>query len=354
VRKVLVFGAAFAATALSAAAVPSHAGSDPDPWATGTVPSAGQITPTPTVSPPTSTGEPAPTTSATPRRRPTERTRAPRPTGPATARAVMVTPPNPEQKTFSYGRSARQRVDVYWSADDEGAETRPGVLLLHGGSWRGGDKSSWRYTARKLVAQGYTVYAANYRLTSQAPWPAQRQDALSALRWIHRTAERWRTDPRRIVVVGSSAGGHLATQLGTYLTGSSRLRGVIALSPVNSPYLAYQDGGKPNATQEQVNLRTAVTQLVGCTPSEQDAECWRRLEDASAVAHVTGDDAPMLLMHTAKEFVSTAHSTALEDALKTVGVRSAVRVFPGSDHGGAMLRDEQIFTTVVRWIEALT
>lgn len=210
VRKVLVFGAALAATALSAVAVPADAQTDSRP--------------------------PGPDTRHAG-------------TGPvATATAVMVTAPHPHKASYAYGKNARQRVDAYWrttrTTGNARPKRRPGVLLLHGGYWWGGDKGSWKYTARKLTTRGYAVFAANYRLAPKSRWPAQRDDAEDALTFIKRNARRWNLDPGRIVVMGSSAGGHLATQLGTYGSGGKRVRGVVALSPVNSPYLAYQDGGE--------------------------------------------------------------------------------------------------------------
>lgn len=244
-------------------------------------------------------------------------------------------------------------MDVYWNASRANGKPRPGVLLLHGGYWWGGDKKAWSYAARRLAARGFTVFAPNYRLSGKARWPAQRDDALATLAFIKRNAKRWNTDPARMAVIGSSAGGHLATQLGTYGSGARRVRGVVALSPVNSPYLAYQDGGKPEATRPQVRLRDAVAQLVDCTPSEQDASCWKRLQDASSTAHVTRGDAPMLLMHGSADFVPVTHSTGLSQALRAAGVRSAVRTVPGELHGGALISDPRTFAYVVKWLRTV-
>ncbi|MBC6457575.1 alpha/beta hydrolase [Actinomadura sp. HBU206391] len=242
-------------------------------------------------------------------------------------------------------------MDAYWR--DPGAETQPAVLLLHGGYWKVGDKSSWGRVAYKLAADGYAVFAADYRLTGEAPWPAQRDDASAALEFIKRHSARFKVDPNRIVVVGSSAGGQLATMLGTYGAGAQRVRGVVALSPVNSPYLGYLDGALPGALGSQVLLRRAVEELIGCTPGEIGTACWQRLEDVAPATHAGRGDAPMLIMHSTQEFVPAAHSTELVAALKGYGVPVTLKEEPGTAHGLAIIKDPQAWRTVLTWIDSI-
>ncbi|MFF5260736.1 alpha/beta hydrolase fold domain-containing protein [Actinomadura viridis] len=293
------------------------------------------------------------------------------PTGPAqsragapdpvvSTRAVMVTPRPPKVVTYAYGKHPRQRLDAYWRAGTptraqaQGQAPRPAVLVLHGGSWLTGDKSSWKYFARRLTAQGYTVFSANYRLATQAAWPAQRDDAVSAVEFIKKNAARWNIDPNRVVAIGSSAGGLLASQLGTYGDGASRVRGVLALSPVNTPYLAYQDGAKADATPGKRYLRRAVVDLVRCVPSESDPACWKRVEDADASSHVSATDAPMLLMHATDELVPPTHSTGLAAALRGVGVPATVKVVPGTMHASELLNDPSVYPAILSWLKART
>ncbi|RFU41782.1 alpha/beta hydrolase [Actinomadura logoneensis] len=269
----------------------------------------------------------------------------------------MVTPKLPRTKTFAYGKNARQRVDVYWqpvSPKDKKAKARPGVFLLHGGYWLEGDKGAWKYLARRLTAQGFTVFAANYRLAPAAQWPAQRDDAVSALAYVRKHARYFNLDPKRVAVVGSSAGGLLATQLGTLDDGGERVRGVVALSPVNTPYLAYQDGGEPTASAAQRKLRGAVGKLVGCVPGAAVTACWDKLDDANAASHVSRGDAPMLLFHSKGDFVPATQSTALAGALRTAGVPVTVRTVSGRMHGGALMIDPTVYPTLLAWLKART
>ncbi|WP_233510180.1 alpha/beta hydrolase [Actinomadura craniellae] len=327
-RKVLVFGTALAATCIASLLTPPGSAAAP-------------LEPTPT---------PGGTVSAVPSPPPPE-VPAP-PPDVASGEAVQVTPPPPHRRTFAYGTHPRQQLDVYWrTSPTEGA--RPAVLLLHGGAWRQGSKNGWSYIAGRLTQLGYVAIAPNYRLSQQAVWPAQRDDVQSALLYVKQNAARWGVDPDRIVAVGSSAGGHLATMLGTFGTGGEQVRGVVAMSPVNSPYLSVVDGNAAGEGGSRWAVRNAAIELVGCTPADSDLVCLSRFEDASSTTYASAGDAPMLLMHSTDEFVPVTHSTGLADALNRVGVKTTVRTYPGKAHGVGIVSDEAVFLSVVRWIDSV-
>ncbi|WP_433229982.1 alpha/beta fold hydrolase [Actinomadura formosensis] len=375
-RKVLVCGAAFAATCLAAVAVPvgAHA-APPVPGASSgpSAPPAGEPgTAAPSGEPQTGdSGSQSPSASATTLPGNGRPGADGEPDGTATARAVMVTPQLPKFRTYAYGKDAAQKIDAYWRQDARQAGPRPVVLILHGGYWLQGDKGGgWKYFARRLTEEGFVVLSANYRLSPKAHWPAQRDDSLAALAFIKKYARVWNADPARVAVVGSSAGGQLATQLGTLGTGTRQVRGVVALSPPNNPYLAYQDGAKPGATPGQRKLRRAVVDLMNCEPgvtvgAEPDPEtgaepepgtvtgevCLPLLDDASTVTHVSPGDAPMLLMHATGDFVPVTQSTGLAAALRAAGVQATVKTVEGHMHATDMLSDEQTYPTIVGWLK---
>ncbi|MEU6768798.1 alpha/beta hydrolase [Streptomyces sp. NPDC046853] len=254
------------------------------------------------------------------------------------ARAAAAPGP-PAVATFPYGRHARQNITVY--GDRSG---HPALMILHGGSWlRDTDWSGW---ARWFAARGFTVYDTDYRLASDAAWPAQRDDVLAALRWVKR---RGGGTP---VVLGSSAGGHLAVSAGTYGAGRKRVRAVVALSPVASPYRAWTDGGMAAASAAQRGLREAAERLAGCSPATDGRRCLARWEDLAAKSHASGrDDAPMLLTHSAADFVPVAHSTDLAHAESGAGLRDVtVRIEPGSAHGGVLLKNPALAKAVLTWL----
>lgn len=90
----------------------------------------------------------------------------------------------------------------------------PGVLLIHGGGWKYGDLyHGISEQAVAAAARGLVVVSPNYRLSTEARWPAQRDDVACALRWMKAQAAELDLDPARIAVVGHSAGGQLALTL---------------------------------------------------------------------------------------------------------------------------------------------
>ncbi|XRQ11732.1 alpha/beta hydrolase [Actinomadura welshii] len=357
-RKVLVCGAAFAATCVSAVAVPGGAqATTPAPTPPASSPAAPPTgepgTEAPSGTPTTGTpGSESPSASSTTQPRHGEALPDGETDGTVSAQAVMVTPELPRARTYSYGEDRAQKIDAYWRDTGAGTAPRPAVLILHGGYWLHGDKSGWKYFARRLTEEGFVVMSANYRLAPRAVWPAQRDDAMSALAFIKKHAQRWNVDPRRVAVVGASSGGHLATQLGTFGSGAAQVRGVVALSPVTSPRLAFLDGAKPAATPSQRKLRRAVTDLLDCVPGvAADEECGALLADSDSASHASADDAPMLLMHTEGDFVPISHSRSLAGALRATGVRATVESLDGDRHASGLLIEEKTYPTIVAWLK---
>ncbi|WP_285492040.1 alpha/beta fold hydrolase [Actinomadura sp. NBRC 104425] len=358
-------GAAFAATCIAAVAATGGAAQAAAP----TPPSGGQATAEAPVSPSPTSATPEPEASSEPSGPEGSSTPSQTPGSPGTsapdtdtdsvttARAVMVTPAPPRTATYAYGSAPRQRLDAYWRPSTSSARQtgkRPGVLLLHGGYWLEGDKSDWKYFARRLTNEGFAVFAANYRLAGSAAWPAQRDDAEAALDYVKRNAARWNVDPDRIAVVGSSAGGMLATQLGTYGQGAQRVRGVVALSPVNTPYLAYQVGAGQTASSRQRKLRRAVVTLLGCRPVSGSATCWTKVDDATSATHASAGDAPMLLMHADGDFVPRTQSTGLAGVLNRAGVPATVVTVPGGMHGLGLMQDSSVYPRILSFLKART
>ena len=93
----------------------------------------------------------------------------------------------------------------------------PGVLLVHGGAWRQGSKSRYEGLAIELVRRGYSVMAIDYRLAPEHKFPAQLEDCVAALSWLHKNAAAYKVDKSRIGAWGYSAGGQLVALLGATL-----------------------------------------------------------------------------------------------------------------------------------------
>jgi len=137
----------------------------------------------------------------------------------APAAAAQAVEPAPRTFTFAEVGGRPLQLDLYAAASEE---PTPLVLWIHGGAWRGGSRKQVPGSVRALAASGTSVASIDYRLTGQVGrwgdepvhWPAQRDDAKAAVRWLRAHAEELNLDPSAFIAWGASAGGHLATILG--------------------------------------------------------------------------------------------------------------------------------------------
>lgn len=271
------------------------------------------------------------------------------------------------EATYSYGGHTRQTLDAYWNAaaeEPDGAPgEQPGIVILHGGNWY--KDTGWATWSRTFADAGYAVFDVDYRLNFDAPWPAQRTDALSALDWIRDHAADFDLDTNRLVLLGSSSGGQLATTVATYRSGAYGVDGVVALSPVTDPYRAWQDGNAATATDRQRKIRDNAVILARCSPDAADTDssthpgCRDTWRDMDAKSRASGaDDAPMYLVHSAGDAVPVQHSLDLEAAEETdhnmPGNGVTVETVAGSAHGGALLKDPKVAERVMAWIAERT
>lgn len=110
----------------------------------------------------------------------------------------------------AFGESADERIDIFPA---RGASNTPAVMFIHGGYWQGGDKRDVSFVAPLLNRAGIAVAINNYALAPGATLDAMVAQTRVALHWLCRHAARFGIDPKRIHVMGHSAGGHLATMM---------------------------------------------------------------------------------------------------------------------------------------------
>ncbi len=116
---------------------------------------------------------------------------------------------------YAYGPDPLQRFDLYQPAN---AQDAPIFVMLHGGGWRFGDKANtrvWRVKVGHWVPQGALVISVNTRLMPTADPIDQTRDLGRALAMIQQNAVNWGGDPDKIILMGHSAGAHVAALLAT-------------------------------------------------------------------------------------------------------------------------------------------
>ncbi|XVQ84753.1 alpha/beta fold hydrolase [Microbispora siamensis] len=301
----------------------------------------------------TSAGDPvhhpsaSPTPSATPSAGPSASPSAsPSPSpSPSASPSPALTPSDVRIRTYAYGSHARQIMDVWWHT---AGQRRPVVFVIHGGWWSGGDKKYMTSISRSYSELGYTVVNLDYRLSGDAAWPAQRTDVLTAVNAVRRHAAMFNSDPNRYVLVGFSAGGHLATAVGAYGDGRPGLRGVVGISPPVSPLSAFTDGSAFGSKEQQKLRKAAIKLAGGCTP----AKCPRVWSSMEVPFHASAGDPPMLTIHSSEEFVPPYQSEMLKESLESVGVQMIVKTMAGTQHSAPLYREPGVAETVQAWVIA--
>jgi len=113
----------------------------------------------------------------------------------------------------AYGLEPVETLDIFPSRQTAGAPLAPVLVFIHGGYWRSLDKADHSFLAPAFVNKGACVVVPNYALCPAVTIPQITLQMVKALAWVYRHIAVHGGDPRRISVVGHSAGGHLAAML---------------------------------------------------------------------------------------------------------------------------------------------
>jgi len=236
----------------------------------------------------------------------------------------------------------RQTLDLYLPAERARDRLLPVVVFIHGGGWQNGSKASGKGWLEPYAASGeYAAVSIGYRLAGDARWPAQIHDCKAAIRWIRAHAAEHGLDPGRIGVAGSSAGGTLATLLGTS-GGVPALEGEIGAHPRESSrvncvvnlfgrmdFLAEPESARAAPAQAEA-LRGRLRLLFG-GPLEEKSDLARA---ASPITHITPDDPPILTLHgTLDALVPFAQATRFDTAMRHQGRSHLLIYLNGFGHG---------------------
>lgn len=254
----------------------------------------------------------------------------------ADAAAVMAQ--RPMELTYAAVAGRELKLDLYRSVEASG-KLVPTILWIHGGAWRAGSKD--QVPVLHWLQCGYAIASVEYRLSPEARFPAQAHDIKAAIRFLRAHADRYQLDPRRFVIAGASAGGHLAALVGV-TAGVEPLEGSVGrhLDQSSSVQAIVSFYGASNlnsilsqSTPHGLNVRIPALQLLlGGQPQEQPELA--RL--ASPVAHVDAQDPPLWLIHgNADPQMPPEQSDELKKAYLDQSLKVSLDVVPGGKHGGA-------------------
>jgi acetyl esterase/lipase len=214
----------------------------------------------------------------------------------------------------------------------------PVIVGIYGGAWMGGSKEQAQ--GIRLAGRGYAVATFNYRLSGVATFPAQIEDCKAAVRWLRANAKKYNLDPDRFGAIGHSAGGHLASLLGTSagvrefdkgdnLEFSSRVQAVCAMSGPTD-FLQMEAHATKGAMLKHDAPNSPESRLIGGAIQQNKEKVAR----ANPITYVSRDSPPFLLMHGEVDPVVPAHQAELlNEALQKAGVDVRLHVVKGAGHG---------------------
>ena len=120
-----------------------------------------------------------------------------------------------EEKNITYCTVGSRKflIDAFYPKQ-QSSNKRIAIILVHGGGWRTGNRTLHYPLAQRLAKLGYVCFTPEYRLSTEALYPAGVYDVKSSVRWVRKNATKYNIDSNKIVVAGHSAGGELAAMMG--------------------------------------------------------------------------------------------------------------------------------------------
>ncbi|WP_271078428.1 alpha/beta hydrolase [Aurantiacibacter sp. MUD61] len=212
----------------------------------------------------------------------------------------------------AYGAHERQKLDVYAPVEATD-DVKPVIVWLYGGSWNSGTREGYDFVGRALAAQGFITVVPDYRLVPEVRFPGFVEDGAEAIRWVRANAAQYGGDPDNIVVMGHSAGAHIAAML------------------AKDPQWLGED-------------RAAIAGMIGLAgpydflPLDTDSTIaafshWPELEETQPVTFADASSPPALLLTGADDTtVRPRNSISLAAALTSAGVEAEVVQYEDVDH----------------------
>ena len=213
---------------------------------------------------------------------------------------------------LSNGLTEQLRLYLVHPREWRTSDRRQVVVFIHGGGWGQGDPDQWFPQCRYFALRGIVGASVQYRLTTGTNnIDACLADCQAAIAYLRRHASELGVDPKRIAVVGESAGGHLAAALGTVTV----------------------DAGLSESVPDALVLLNPITDLT----TRREERLGSAAEKLSPLQHISKRTPPTLLIHgNADSVVDIRHSQAFHQRLLELGNQSRLIEVPGADHAFAV------------------
>jgi acetyl esterase/lipase len=244
-------------------------------------------------------------------------------------------------------------LDIYLPAEAKGK--LPLVVFIHGGGWVGNDKyADMGYmpnTINAMLDNGFAVASIDYRFAQDAVFPAILQDCNKAVSFLFDNANKYQIDKNRLALMGFSAGGHLASLMGTshnnqvknlYFPNAYRPFKYKAVVDFYGPTdLVLLPGNDDEKAPESI--------LIGAKPLDRPDLA----KAASPITYIDKNDPPFIIFHGEKDYiVSNKQSKLFHAWLQYYGVKSEITIVKDAPHFGTMYDVEEIRTKVINFLKA--
>ncbi|MBD2716873.1 alpha/beta hydrolase [Microvirga sp. STR05] len=234
--------------------------------------------------------------------------------------------------TYCLQGSRALQLDVFYPKAKR-RQQFPAVLLIHGGGWRSGDRSQHVPLAQQLAGRGFVAVTAEYRLSTEATYPAAVQDLKAAIRWLRANARTYAIDTTRVAVWGFSAGGQLAALVGStngnllfeagscHRTHSSAVQAIVDVDGILA--FLHPESGEGNDSKST----SAATYWFGSNKLTRP-DLWQQ---ASALSHAGASTPPMLFINSGVDRMHAGRDDMMRQ-LTALGIYTEVHSFPEAPH----------------------
>ncbi len=228
--------------------------------------------------------------------------------------------------------SRKLKLDAFYPAKTT-TQKRAAIIILHGGGWRSGDRTQHHPLAQRLASLGYVTFTPEYRLSTEALYPAALHDVKAAVRWVRSQATAYSLDTSKIAVAGFSAGGMLASLLGT-TNGQKDFETFLCNTNVssNANAIINLDGTlsfvHPESGEGDDSKKTsAATYWFGFSKREEE----RLWQQASPLSHVGPQTPPTLFINSSVARMHAGRNDFVQ-VLNGHRIYNEVHTFAGAPH----------------------
>ena len=256
-----------------------------------------------------------------------------------------------EKKNIIYCNTGKRELllDAFYPNTKSNTK-RTAIIIIHGGGWRTGNRTQHYPLAQSLANLGYVAFTPEYRLSTEALFPAAIYDIKAAIRWVKANAQNHNIDTSRIVALGFSAGGEIAAFVGT--TGNMPLfEGTNCHTDVSTNVNAVVDMDgtlsfvHPESGEGDDSKRISAATYWFGYPKKEHPKLW---EAASPLSYLDRNTPPTLFINSA---VARMHA-GREDYINVLNehnIYSAVKNFEGAPHSFCLF--DPWFQPTVKYID---